>query len=153
MLTGINRIVQTRDDILPLILRLTLGLVMFPHGAQKLLGWFGGYGFAGTMEFFTSTMGIPVVFAFLAIVAEFFGSLALLSGLLTRIAAFGITCVMAVAVLTTHLQHGFFMNWFGTQKGEGFEFHLLAIGLALALIIRGGGKWSLDYALARSPSR
>jgi putative oxidoreductase len=121
---------------------------MFPHGAQKALGWFGGYGFGGTMQFFTQQAHIPALFAFLAITAEFAGSLGLLSGFLTRIAAFGILCNMVVAALTMHLANGFFMNWFGNQKGEGIEYQLLAIGLALAIIVRGGGKASVDRALS-----
>jgi putative oxidoreductase len=133
-----------------LLLRLTLGAVFFPHGAQKVLGWFGGYGFAGTMGFFTGTLHIPAVFAFLAIAAEFVGSIALILGLGTRLAALGIASTMAVAVAMVHTQFGFFMNWAGTQKGEGYEYHLLAIGIALALILRGGGKWSLDAAIART---
>jgi putative oxidoreductase len=122
---------------------------MFPHGAQKMLGWFGGYGFSGTMGFFTQQMGIPFIFALLAILAEFLGSLGLITGLLSRVAAFGIASVMVVAVLTTHFGNGFFMNWYGNQKGEGFEYHLLAIALALIVIIRGSGAFSLDRILAK----
>ena len=102
------------------------------------------------MKFFTSS-GIPAVFAFLAIAAEFLGSLGLAVGLLTRVAAFGIACVMVVAVATTHWQHGFFTNWYGNQKGEGFEFHLLALGIAITLVVIGGGRWSLDSALVGAP--
>ena len=149
----LRKLIETPNDLLPLVLRLTLGGVMFPHGAQKLLGWFGGYGFSGTMGFFIGTMHIPALFAFLAIMAEFFGSLGLLAGLLTRVAAFGIGCVMVVAVLTSHLQNGFFMNWFGSQKGEGFEYHLLALGLVAALLIRGGGRGSLDQQLSNPRRR
>ncbi len=141
---------KTDNTVSTLVLRLTLGAVFFPHGAQKVLGWFGGYGFTGTMGFFTGTMGIPAVFAFLAIVAEFAGSIGLILGLGTRIAALGIASTMVVAIATVHAQFGFFMNWTGVQKGEGFEYHLLAIGLALALIIRGGGKFSADGAIAKS---
>jgi putative oxidoreductase len=144
-----NKLIKTDDDAAGLILRVLLGIVFFPHGAQKLLGWFGGNGFSGTMNFFTENMGIPVIFAFLAIMAESLGAVALLTGFLTRIAALGIGTVMVVAVLMVHLPHGFFMNWFGNQKGEGFEFHLLAIAIAIALIIKGGGKWSLDRFLAK----
>ncbi|MFT5471533.1 MAG: putative oxidoreductase [Verrucomicrobiales bacterium] len=122
---------------------------MFPHGAQKLLGWFGGHGFTGTMNFFTGTMHIPAAFAFLAIMAEFAGSLGLIAGLFSRVAAFGIACVMAVAILTSHVANGFFMNWSGNQKGEGYEYHLLAIGLALIVMIYGGGKASLDSVIQR----
>jgi putative oxidoreductase len=144
-----NKLIQTDDDSAGLILRVLLGIVFFPHGAQKLLGWFGGHGFSGTMEFFTENMGIPVIFAFLAIMAESLGSIALLTGFMTRIAALGIGTVMVVAILTVHLPYGFFMNWFGNQKGEGFEFHLLAIAIAIALIIKGGGKWSIDRFLSK----
>jgi putative oxidoreductase len=144
-----NKLIQTDDDVAGLILRVLLGIVFFPHGAQKLLGWFGGHGFSGTMGHFTENMGIPVVFAFLAIMAESLGSVALLTGFLTRVAALGIGTVMVVAVLMVHLPHGFFMNWFGNQKGEGFEFHLLAIAIAIALIIKGGGKWSVDRFLSK----
>ncbi|MEE9495896.1 MAG: DoxX family protein, partial [Desulfobacterales bacterium] len=131
------------------VLRVLLGVVMFPHGAQKLLGWFGGYGFSGTMGFFTDTMGIPAVFAFLVIMSEFFGSLALIAGAITRLAAFGAGCVMLGAILMVHLPNGFFMNWAGKQQGEGFEFHLLAMAIAVALMIIGGGRWSIDGLLTR----
>ncbi len=139
---------KTTSNTAPLIARLILGLVMFPHGAQKALGWFGGYGFSGTMGFFTGTMHIPAVLAFLVIVAEFAGSLGLIAGLLSRVAAFGIAVIMGVAIVTAHYANGFFMNWSGTQKGEGFEYHLLAIGLALIVIICGAGKASLDGLIA-----
>ncbi len=144
----LQTLVRTNDDTTQLVLRLVLGLVIFPHGAQKALGWFGGYGFEGTMGYFGS-MGIPAVFGILAIAAEFLGALGLITGLLTRVAAFGIACVMAVAVLTSHLANGFFMNWSGQQAGEGFEFHLLAIGMAIALMIRGAGRLSVDRALTK----
>lgn len=134
---------QTDGTLVPLVVRLALAVVIFPHGAQKLLGWFGGYGFKGTMGYFTGS-GIPAPLALLAIIAEFFGPLGLALGLLTRVAAFGIACVMVVAIIRVHRPHGFFMNWFGTQQGEGFEFHLLAIGLAAAVIVGGAGLWSLD---------
>src|SRR5690242_14313628 len=141
-------LVQTDGTLVPLILRLALAVVIFPHGAQKLLGWFGGYGFKGTMGYFTGS-GFPASLAFLAIIAEFFGSLGVVLGLLTRVAAFGIGCVMAVAIFKVHTPNGFFMNWYGNQKGEGYEFHLLALGLALALIIGGAVLWSLDAGLMR----
>jgi putative oxidoreductase len=130
------------------LLRLFLGVVFFPHGAQKALGWFGGPGFAGTMGAFTQQMRIPKQLAFLAIAAEFAGSLGLVLGLLTRLAAFGIFATMLVAAAMVHRKVGFFMNWTGNQKGEGFEFHLLASGMALALMLAGGGKLSADRALA-----
>jgi putative oxidoreductase len=139
---------QTDGSIVPLVLRLTLAIVIFPHGAQKALGWFGGHGFSGTMGYFKS-QGIPTVFGLLAIAAELLGSLGVAVGLLTRVAALGIACVMLVAIFTVHRKVGFFMNWFGTQKGEGFEYHLLALGIALALILGGAGRWSLDALIAR----
>ena len=144
----INRLFQTEDDKVALILRVFLGVVFFPHGMQKLLGWYGGLGFSGTMNMFTANMGIPALFAFLAIMAEGLGSLGLLTGFLTRVAAFGITVNMIVAIRMVHWQNGFFMNWFGSQKGEGFEFHILVIAIGIALMIRGGGALSVDKALA-----
>ncbi|PLY03919.1 MAG: hypothetical protein C0624_06505 [Desulfuromonas sp.] len=144
-----KKIFATNNNWSSLIIRVTLGLVIFPHGAQKLLGWFGGYGFSGTMGFFTESMGIPAAFALLAIIAESFGALGLIVGLTTRIAAFGVGTTIGVAALMAHTQNGFFMNWSGQQAGEGFEFHLLVVGMALALMISGGGKWSLDRAVAK----
>ena len=131
-----------------LILRFTLGLVMFPHGAQKLLGWYGGFGFDGTMGFFTQTMGMPWLIAFLVIIGESFGSVALLLGLLTRLAAASFGIIMLGAITMVHLPHGFFMNWSGKQQGEGYEYHLLAIGIAIALMITGAGRWSADRMIA-----
>jgi putative oxidoreductase len=131
-----------------LVLRLTLGLVIFPHGAQKLLGWYGGFGFDGTMGFFTNTMGLPWIIGFLVIIGEFFGSLGLLAGFLTRFTAASLIIIMLGAVMMSHLPHGFFMNWSGQQQGEGFEYHLLVIGISAALLIVGGGKWSVDRIVA-----
>ena len=144
----LKKLFQTPDDKVMTLLRLVLGVVFFAHGSQKMLGWFGGYGFKGTMGFFTQTMHIPAVFAFLAIAAEFFGGLGLLLGLLTRIAAFGITVNMLVAIFMVHLPNGFFMNWTGQQKGEGFEYHLLVLAITVALMIRGAGAFSLDRAIS-----
>jgi putative oxidoreductase len=144
----IRKLLATNNDVLPLILRLTLGLVMFPHGAQKLLGWFGGGGFSATMQGMTG-MGLPALIVFLVIIAEFFGALGLITGFLTRFSAFGIATVMLGAVVTVHAKVGFFMNWSGQQQGEGFEYHLLVIGIAIALMIRGGGLFSADRALQR----
>jgi putative oxidoreductase len=131
------------------IQRALLGAVIFPHGAQKLLGWFGGYGFEGTMGFFTGQMHLPAPVALLVILGEFFGSLLLVAGFGTRLAAFGISAIMLGAVATTHLQVGFFMNWFGAQQGEGFEYHLLALALSVPLMIWGGGKYALDSTVQR----
>jgi putative oxidoreductase len=145
----IKKLLGTNDDIAAFVLRVLLGVVMLAHGAQKLLGWFGGFGFSGTMGFFTGTMGIPAVFAVLVIMSEFFGSLALIAGAITRLAAFGAGCIMLGATLMVHLPNGFFMNWAGKQQGEGFEFHLLAMAIAVALMIKGGGRWSIDGLLTR----
>ena len=142
-------IIETKDDYAALVLRLMLGIVFFVHGSQKVLGWFGGYGFTNTMNAFTQKMHIPFVFALLAIAAEFLGSIALLMGLFTRIAAFSIATVMVVAVGLVHWQNGFFMNWSGAQKGEGFEYHLLVIAIAAALMIKGGGSFSIDKKLSK----
>ncbi len=150
---ALQLLIKTHDSAGPLIARLTLGLVMFPHGAQKMLGWFGGHGFTGTMGFFTGTMHIPTFFAFLAILAEFAGALGLIVGLFGRVAAFGIACVMGVAIVTAHAANGFFMNWYGNQAGEGFEYHLLALGLALIVMVCGSGKASLDRVVSRLLSR
>jgi putative oxidoreductase len=138
-----ERLLATSDDVTPLIARLALGVVMFPHGAQKMLGWFGGYGFSGTMGYFTHA-GIPGLLAFLAIMAEFLGSIGLVVGALARVAAFGIAVNMVVAIVMVHAHNGFFMNWFGNQKGEGFEYHLLAIAHAAAVMIKGAGPLSVD---------
>ena len=144
---------KTNNSVAPLLVRLTLGIVMFAHGAQLALGWFGGYGFNATMGFFTQQMHIPALFAFLAIAAEFAGSIGLIVGALSRVAAFGIATTMAVAMLMAHTANGLFMNWSGAQKGEGFEYHLLAIALAVVVMINGAGKWSLDGLVARSSDK
>jgi putative oxidoreductase len=144
-----RNLLSTSNDLVLTLLRVVLGIVFFFHGAQKMLGWFGGNGFSGTMQYFTGPMGIPAVFAFLAIAAEFFGGLGLIVGFLSRIAAFGILVNMVVAIFKVHLPNGFFMNWTGAQKGEGFEYHLLVIVIALAIIVKGAGALSVDYALSR----
>lgn len=140
--------VATGDSLAPFFLRLALGVMLFPHGAQKLLGWFGGYGFTGTMGYFTGTVGTPWIVGALVILGEFFGALLLVAGLGTRFAAASVGLIMIGAVFQ-HKSNGFFMNWYGNQKGEGIEFHVLTFGIVLALVILGGGKWSIDSALAR----
>ena len=144
----LRKLTVTDGSIATAILRAVLGIVFFAHGSQKMLGWFGGYGFTGTMGFFTGTMHIPAPFAFLAIAAEFFGGLGLILGLLTRVAAFGIAVNMLVAIFTVHLPFGFFMNWTGAQKGEGFEYHLLALAMCTFLMIQGAGAASVDRKLS-----
>jgi putative oxidoreductase len=143
----VRKLFATDDSTATAILRLVLGVVIFAHGAQKMLGWFGGFGFSGTMGFFTNTMHIPALFAFLAIAAEFFGGLGLIVGFLTRIAAFGVAMNMVVAIATVHSAFGFFMNWNGTQKGEGFEYHLLVLAMTAFLMIRGAGAFSIDHLI------
>jgi putative oxidoreductase len=152
----VRKLFATSDDTATAILRVLLGVVFFAHGAQKMLGWFGGYGFSGTMGFFTGMMHIPAPLAFLAIAAEFFGGLGLILGFLTRIAAFGIAVNMLVAITAVHGAFGFFMNWTGAQKGEGFEYHLLVLAITAFLMIRGAGAFSIDRTIATasvSPSR
>lgn len=143
-----NKLLLTSDDKAVFLARLALGIVFFPHGAQKVLGWYGGAGFSGTLDFF-SGMGMPVVLAFLVIIGEFFGSLGLLVGFLSRVAAGGIGLIMLGAIFMVHSANGFFMNWSGNQQGEGYEYHILAIGLALVVLIKGSGAFSVDRALAK----
>jgi putative oxidoreductase len=147
-----RKLISTDNDSATAILRVVLGVIFFAHGAQKILGWFGGYGFTGTMGFFTGVMHIPAPFAFLAICAEFFGGLGLIFGFLTRIGALGISCNMLVAVAMIHRQFGFFMNWTGAQKGEGYEYHLLILATTVFLMIRGAGAASIDRLLS-SPAK
>lgn len=143
-----HKLVGTTQDVTLTMLRLVLGVVFFAHGAQKMLGWFGGYGFHDTMGFFTH-IGLPAPVAFLVICTEFFGGLGLVVGFLTRIAALGIGCEMIGAIFMVHLPNGFFMNWSGNQKGEGYEYHLLAIAIAAVLLLRGAGAFSADRALTK----
>lgn len=145
----LRKLTATEGSFALTILRLVLGVVFFAHGAQKMLGWFGGYGFFGTMHFFTGAMHIPALFAFLAICAEFFGGLGLIVGLLTRVAAFGIFVNMLVAIAMVHGHNGFFMNWSGTEKGEGYEYHLLVLAMTVLLMAKGAGALSFDQAVAR----
>ncbi len=143
----LRSLLATEDRFTPTLARLALGIVIFPHGMQKVLGLFGGFGFSGTLHFFTDQMHVPMVFAVLAILAEGLGSVGLILGFLGRVAAFGVACNMVVAVYMVHRFNGFFMNWTGNQKGEGFEFHILALGLALIVMIYGSGAWSIDRAI------
>jgi len=145
----IDRILKTDNlDWGALIARVFLGVVILPHGLQKLLGMFGGYGFSATVEYFSST-GIPSLIGVLIVLAESFGALFLILGLISRISAAGMALIMLGAMVMVHSQFGFFMNWFGAQAGEGFEYHLLALGLALVVLVRGGGKWALDGEISK----
>jgi putative oxidoreductase len=144
-----SAVLSTSDSRLLTFLRIVLGAVMLPHGLQKTVGWFGGYGFDATMGYF-GTMGIPALFGFLAIAAETAGAVALITGFAARIAAFGVAATIAVAALMVHLQNGFFMNWSGQQKGEGFEYHILLVAVSIAIIIGGAGRYSLDRLFSRN---
>jgi putative oxidoreductase len=144
----IRRLFKTDGTISGTILRVLLGIAIFPHGAQKLLGWFGGGGFDASMRMFESNFQIPTIFALLAILAESIGAVALIAGFFTRVAALAISVNMVIAVYFVHLKNGFFMNWMGTAKGEGFEYHILAVAIGLALMITGGGRWSVDGVIA-----
>ena len=148
----LKRLLQTTDDPVLTIIRLMLGLVFFAHGAQKMLGWFGGYGFSGTLSAF-STSGMPIPLALFVILTEFLGSVALIFGAFARVASGAIALLMVGAITMVHAHFGFYMNWFGQQKGEGFEYHLLAIGLALAVLVRGAGAFSIDGLLSKSMAR
>jgi putative oxidoreductase len=144
----LHYLTRTSGFTVPLILRLTLALIFFPHGTQKVLGWFGGYGFEATMASMTGKLGLPYAIALLPLATEFLGSIALFFGFFTRVAALATAVNMTVAILMVHIHNGFFMNWSGKQVGEGFEFHLLAIGIALAVVVAGGGKASVDQVIA-----
>jgi putative oxidoreductase len=143
-----KKLISTSNDVTLTILRLVLGVVFFAHGAQKLLGWFGGYGLTATVGAFTH-MGMPAPIVYLIIATEFFGGLGLILGFLTRIPALGIGCLMVGAIFLVHLPNGFFMNWANNQKGEGIEYHLMAIAMAAVLLLRGAGAFSVDRALTK----
>ena len=139
-------IFNTKNTISPLFLRVFMAVVLFPHGAQKLLGWFGGYGFSGTMQYFTDSVGLPWIVGFLVILIEFFAPIALLLGFATRLWSVAVFFLFLGIMITAHGEY-FFMNWFGNQKAEGIEFFLLAIGMSMSLLISGAGKYSIDAAL------
>jgi putative oxidoreductase len=140
----LKQILNTKPEISPLIIRLTLGCILFAHGAQKVLGWFGGYGFSSTMQYFTGEGHMHYITALFVILIEFFGSLMLIFGLCTRIAAVGISGLFIGIIYNVAAPNGFFMNWAGDKKGEGFEYDLLVIGMSLALLIAGAGTLSID---------
>lgn len=146
----LRKIVNTDNDFVLTILRLVLGVIFLCHGGQKVLGWFGsGLTFSTTMNMFTQQMHIPAPFAFLAIMAEFAGGIGLIVGFLGRIAALGIISNMVVAIAMVHNKFGLFMNWFGNQQGEGYEYHLLAIALGVAILVKGCGALSIDRVLTK----
>jgi len=139
------------NNWMALIARLALGITIFPHGAQKLLGWFGGYGYNGTMGFLTGQIHLPWIIALLVILIEFFGSLLLIFGFLTRLAAFATLGSFLGVLFAIHIHNGFFMNWnMQPNKGEGYEYFILLFGLALIALIAGGGKASVDAAVTKN---
>ncbi|AZQ59343.1 DoxX family protein [Maribacter sp. MJ134] len=145
-----KKLITTHPNLGFSIARLTLGLVIFPHGAQKLLGLFGGYGYQGTMESLTTQMGLPSIVAFSVIMIEFFGSISLVLGIFSRFWALSLVGMFTGIIITTQLEHGFFMNWYGNQAGEGYEYSLLIIGLALSVLLNGSGKWSIDSIISKN---
>jgi len=150
MTTFMKYLFQTNDNFSYWVPRVILGCVFLPHGAQKLFGWFGGFGFTNTMTYFTQTAGLPWIIAFLIVMGESLGSLGLILGFFTRLSALGLICIMVGAIITVHIPNGFFMNWFGKQAGEGFEYHLLVIGMSIPLLISGGGKYSVDVLIHKN---
>jgi putative oxidoreductase len=144
-----RRLIATPNDFGMFVVRVVLGAVMLPHGLQKLFGAFGGYGFSATLGYFQQQMGIPRPVTVLVILAESVGALALILGFVGRFMAFSVFVTMLGAVLMVHGHNGFFMNWGGKAPGEGYEYHLLAMGMALAVMIRGSGALSVDRALQR----
>ena len=145
----IKKILNTKSNWGALVARLTLGIVLFPHGAQKMLGWFGGYGFTATLDAFTQQMGLPWLVAFVVICIEFFGSIFLILGFASRLWSLAIGGLFIGIIFTTHLEHGFFMNWYGNQAGEGYEYALLMVGIAGAVLMNGSGKYALDTQLIK----
>src|ERR687889_2241359 len=148
----IGRLLQTEQSYVLVVLRVALAIVIFPQGAQKLLGWFGGPGVDGTLQLFAA-LGVPAGIAVLVIVSDFFGSLALAIGLVGRIAAFGTTMVMLGAMVMVHGPNGFFLNWNGDQAGEGIQFHLLVLAVSGVLMVKGSGAWSIDRLLRRGATQ
>jgi putative oxidoreductase len=147
----LHSLLRTSDDRIPMLARLALGIVIFPHGAQKMLGWFAGPGIDGALGSYAS-LGIPAFLGWLAIVTEFFGGIGLIVGFFGRLAAVAVAVDLIAAVVQQHWAVGFFMNWTGRQQGEGFEFHILAVTLALIVMIRGSGALSIDRALTARPA-
>lgn len=145
----INKILKTESNWGALIARLTLGVVLFAHGAQKMLGWFGGYGFESTVEAFMTEMGLPWFVAFAVIIIEFYGSIFLILGLGSRLWSLAVAGLFMGIIFTTQLEYGFYMNWYGNQAGEGFEFSLLVIGIAVVVLINGGGKYAVDSRITK----
>lgn len=138
---------STDPDWTLTVIRVILGVVFFAHGAQKMLGWFGGPGLKETLRTMHEFLHLPVPVAFLAVTSEFLGGVGLIVGLLSRLAAIGVCVTMLSAIVMVHGRYGLFMNWLGDRKGHGIEYHLLAIALAIAIVVRGAGAASLDRLL------
>jgi putative oxidoreductase len=145
ILNGKSDSFQGQADLNQLIVRLAIGIVMWPHGAQLLLGWFGGFGFTSSMSYFMELVHLPWLLGFGVIMIQFFGSLFILLGLFTKINAFLMSVMVFNMIFFGHLEHGFFMNWMGSQAGEGFEFHILLLGLSISLIFSSSNRFSLDF--------
>ncbi|MCC6412593.1 MAG: DoxX family protein [Saprospiraceae bacterium] len=145
----LKMLLHTHKHVTGFITRLTLATVILPHGCQMMLGWFNGPGFSNAMNYLTQVENLPWLVGFTVILLQFVGALAILAGFASRLMAFGTIFMFLGMILTSHVQHGFFMNWMGDQKGEGFEYHLLVIGLSLVLMVAGAGQWSVDRLLTR----
>lgn len=143
----VNNIIQTEQSTAMLLVRILLGLVIFSHGAQSMIGWFGGTGFTSTMYYLTSIMQLPYIIALSVILLQFFGSILIILGVLVRPVALAMSGMFVGMIVTVHLDHGFFMNWFGDKSGEGFEYHILVLALCATLMIEGAGRFSLDRFL------
>jgi len=149
----IESLTGTHADWILGIARVVLGIIFFAHGAQKMLGWYGGPGLASTMRTFTEHLHLPCALAFLVIAGELVSGVGLIIGLFSRIAALFIVLTMVGAIATVHFRFGLFMDWFGGQKGHGIEYHLLAIALALVVVVNGAGAFSLDGLVHEHVSR
>ena len=145
----IKNLIRTESNYSPFVMRTILGTVLFAHGAQNFLGWFGGQGFTSTMTYLTSSMELPYIVAALVILLQFFGSLFLITGALTRPVALAVAIMFIGMIVTVHVPFGFFMNWFGNQPGEGYEYHLLVLALSSAVLIDGAGIHSVDHMLTK----
>ncbi|MGB8324078.1 MAG: DoxX family protein [Candidatus Acidiferrum sp.] len=143
----IANLTGTHADWVVAVARIVLGIIFFAHGAQQLLGWYGGPGLASSMRTFTEHLHLPPTMAFLVIAGELFSGVGLIVGLFSRIAAIVIARTMMGAIATVHFRFGLFLNWFGTQEGHGIEYHLLTIALALVIVVQGAGTFSLDRVL------
>jgi len=142
------RILATDSSWVPTLARIILGIIFFAHGSQKVFGWFGGPGLRQTLRTLTGFVGLPTIIALAAVGAEFVGGAALILGLVARVSALVIAVNMLAAIFVVHGKYGLFMNWFGDRKGHGIEYHLLAIALAIVIIAKGAGAFSLDGLLS-----